>query len=355
MSIDFSEINYLSDPTFQVLHADYEQFLMSLSGPTIIDITGINENKTRVITTLLQGDEPSGLIAIHRWLTERDIKQKPETNLRFIICSVEAAAKRPLFSHKFLEGGRDINRCFNSNNTLEKPIAKVACCSHRALLIEQAIREVEPDVIIDLHNASSPSPAFSVSSMITTETLSLASFFCQSLILSDLKIGALMELSFPCPFITVECGYALDAQAHEIAFNGIVNIANSVNIGYTHQEKKVDVIYRPLRLRLKEDVKLSFAKYDEGNRGITLKNNIEYYNFGGIHQDEMIGWIDNKELKSLLLIDKEGENIVDEYFYVRDNQLVCKHNYKLFKATTNTKSAMNDCLFYVVKTMQAES
>ncbi|MEY8214075.1 MAG: hypothetical protein RPR97_06265, partial [Colwellia sp.] len=89
MEIDFSEINYLQNPLWQDLHADYEQFLLSMTGPTVIDITGKNKNKCRVINTLLQGNEPSGLIAIHRWLTTRDEKLLPKTNLRFIICSVE--------------------------------------------------------------------------------------------------------------------------------------------------------------------------------------------------------------------------------------------------------------------------
>ena len=49
MEIDFSEINYLQDPTIKELHADYEQFLLSMSGPTVIDVTGLNTKKYRVI------------------------------------------------------------------------------------------------------------------------------------------------------------------------------------------------------------------------------------------------------------------------------------------------------------------
>ena len=78
MEIDFSEINYLVDPDEQTLKADYEQFLLSLTGPTVIDITGLDTTKCRVITHLLHGNEPSELIAIHRWLTTSDtIRLKP--------------------------------------------------------------------------------------------------------------------------------------------------------------------------------------------------------------------------------------------------------------------------------------
>ncbi len=349
MEIDFSEINYLQNPLWQELHADYEQFLLSLTGPTVIDITGLNTNKCRVITTLLQGNEPSGLIALHRWLTTRDKKERPQTNLRFIICSIEAASKSPLFSERFIEGSKDINRCFGKKGQKQGFQDDQQGCYERAQLVEQAIRDVNPEMIIDLHNASSSGPAFSISKVITTETLSLASFFCQTLILSDLKLGSLMEEDFNCPFITIECGGSLDEQAHEVAFAGVTQIANCENIGYIHQEKKVEVIYRPLRLKTKNSVNLSYAEHDEGYRGVTLKSNIEYLNFGGANQDEMIGWIDGNGIDNLQLINKKGDNVIDEFFYSRENQLVCRQNLRIFKATTNKQVALNDCLFYVVK------
>ena len=353
MEIDFNEINYLQDPSFQELHADYEQFLLSMSGPTVIDVTGLNTKKHRVINTLLHGDEPSGLIALHRWLTTRDENKLPQTNLRFIICSVEAASKSPLFSRRFIEGNKDINRCFGQvektqnvkNISLKK---KHLGCYQRANLIEQAIRDVNPEMVIDLHNASSPSPTFSISSIITTETLSLASFFCQTLILSDLHLGSLMEQDFAYPFITIECGGSLDEQAHEVAFAGISHIASCENIDYIHQEKNVEVIYRPLRLQTKNGINLSYAEHDEGYTGVTLKSNIEHLNFGGAQQDEMIGWIDGNGIENIQLLDKQGNNVVNEYFYTRENQLVCRHNLRIFKATNNKQAALNDCLFYVV-------
>ncbi|TWX71773.1 hypothetical protein ESZ36_00620 [Colwellia demingiae] len=354
MDIDFSEINYLKDPTWQDLHADYEQFLLSMTGPTVIDVSGKDQTKCRVFTTLLHGNEPSGIIAMHRYLTEILPEDKPTTNLRFIICSVEAAASKPLFSQRFINGGIDINRCFGKDCSFEcQDVGQTGYCQ-RAALIEQAIREVTPEMVIDLHNSSSSGPTFAVSSVVTTETLSLASLFCQTLILSDLNIGSIMEQNFDCPFITIECGGCQDEQAHEIAFSGISQVAQCDNIGYIHQEKPVEVIYRPLRLQLKQEIKLSYAQHDEGYSGVTLKDNIECFNFGSAHQDDMIGWIDGNGLDNLQLIDKSGKDVLDQYFYARENQLVCLHNLRLFKATTNKNTAINDCLFYVVKLSSAD-
>jgi len=355
MEIDYSEINYLQDPNIQDLHADYVQFLFSMTGPTVIDITGSNTSKCRVVTTLLQGNEPSGLIALHRWLTTRPDGQLPKTNLRFIICSIEAASKKPIFTRRFIEGGKDINRCFGKKGQHHAFQDDQQGSYERAKLIEKAITDVKPEMVIDLHNASSPGPAFSICSIITTETLSLASFFCQTLILSDLSLGALMEQEFSCPFITIESGGSFDEQAHEVTFSGISHIAQCENIGYIHQEKNVEVIYRPLRLQVNTNVNLSYAEHDEGYSGVTLKNNMEYFNFGGAKQNEMIGWTDGNGINNLQLLDKKGKNVIDDYFYTRENQLVCKKNLRVFKATTNKAAALNDCLFYVVKQVSNES
>lgn len=349
MDIDFNEINYLKDPTWQDLHADYEQFLLSMTGPTVIDISGIDESKCRVFLTLLHGNEPSGVIAIHRYLTEVLEERKPTTNLRFIFCSVEAASSKPLFNRRHIKGGMDINRCFG--------VKPPEHCSEllqgyykRASLIENAINEVNPEMVVDLHNSPGPSPTFGICSVITRETLSLTSLFTQTLILSDLNMGTIMEQNFNCPFITIECGGRQDEQAHEIAFSGIQQVALCEDSCSIPDEKLVEIIYQPLRLQLKNQVNLSYAKHDEGYKGITLKDNIECFNFGSANRDEMLGWVDGDGLDNLQLLDKSGNNVIEDYFYTRENQLVCRYNLRVFKATTNKKAATNDSLFYVVKT-----
>ena len=348
MEIDFSELTYLQDPNRLDLHADYEQFLLSMIGPTVIDITGLDTKRCRVITTLLQGSEPSGLIALHRWLTTRDVNKLPQTNLRFIICSVEAACVKPLLSKPFIDGSKSINRCFGEKRYGKVEKENHPGCYERAKLIEQAIQDASPEMVVDFHNAPSPSPTFAISSVITTETLSLTSLFCQTLILSDLQLGSLMEQNFYCPFITVECGGRFDEQAHEVAYAGICHMANFKNINQIQQEKNIEIIPPPLRLKINEGVHLSYAEYDEGYSGVTLKKNIEYFNFGGANKGEMIGWIDGYGIENLNLLNKQGCNVIGEYFYTRENQLVCKQNLRLFKATTDKRAALDDCLFYLI-------
>ncbi|MEW6982836.1 succinylglutamate desuccinylase/aspartoacylase family protein [Colwelliaceae bacterium 6471] len=346
MDIDFNEINYLSDPDLLTLKADFNQFLLSLTGPTVIDISGKDPSRTRVITTLLHGNEPSGLIALHRWLTEDSKCPTPETNIRIIIASIEAASAHPLFSNRYITGGLDLNRCFGSTQNTSY--------YQRANLITHAINEVSPEAVVDLHNTSGYGPAFAVSPIITTDGLSLASYFCQTMILSSFRLGALMEQNFNCPTITIECGGSNDEQSHEVAFEGIKRISSHLDITSSHQQKTVEVIYRPLRLKTKPDVNLDYAAHDEGYAGVTLKSTIEQFNYGSAIQGQMLGWLDERGLDNLELLDDKKNNVLNDYFDTRDNQLICAVNIRIFMATTNKKIAQNDCLFYVVKSPTGE-
>ncbi|WP_189378192.1 succinylglutamate desuccinylase/aspartoacylase domain-containing protein [Thalassotalea profundi] len=341
MDIDFSEVTYLKNPCALTLKADYQQFLLSLSGPTIIDISGINNESCRVITTLLHGNEPSGLIAIHRWLTEHSALPVPETNIRIIICSVEAACKSPLLSHRYYPNGLDINRCFNTNETTGY--------FQRAQIIKQAILEVNPECVIDLHNTPGSGPAFAVCTIITPEVLSLTSLFCDTIILSSLKIGGLMEQNFNCPILTIECGSAHDEQSHETAYQGINQLGNCSSIYHYNQKTDVDIISKPFRFQLKPNVNLSYSEHDEGYEGVTLKSSIEQFNFGHARKDQMIGWVDDRGLDNFQLLNDAYEDVLNEYFTLRDNQLVCATNIRIFMATSNKEVATDDCLFYLVK------
>lgn len=353
MDIDFSEINYLVDPCTRTLHADYQQFLLSLIGLTVIDISGENNNEWRVISTLLHGDEPSGLIAIHRWLTTENNIPRPATNIRIIISSVEAATHQHLFQHRYLPDGIDLNRCFNEkslsvNDSKNKNIAGYI---QRAKLIEHAIREVNPKAIIDLHNTSGNGPAFAVSTLISPNVLSLVSYFCDTLILSNISIGAMMELNFSCPVVTIECGGSSDEQAHNVAYNGIKKFTQYDVHCALPQDKAVQIFYKPLRLVIKAERKLSFSEHDEGYGGVTLRQNIEQFNYGGCCEGLLLGWLDDNGLENLEMLNDQGVNVIETYFKIDENKLLCATNLKMFMASNQKDITRDNCLFYVVNSV----
>ena len=99
MSVLNSEITYLNDDFRSQIEPTALGFLRQLKGLTIFDIKGADQSRTRVVTTLIHGNEPSGFIACHLWLRSQSV---PATNLRIIICNPEAARAKPIFTNRYV-------------------------------------------------------------------------------------------------------------------------------------------------------------------------------------------------------------------------------------------------------------
>lgn len=342
MIVDFTDINYLKDPCIQVVKADYTQFLLSLDELTVIDITGTDLNQTRVITTLINGDEPSGFIAIHRWLSQRT--EKPATNIRIVICSVEAASLPPLFKKASIESAASLYSCL-CQSPIQGADSKYV---ERAKVIAKKVNEVSPQVVLDIHNTPGSNPAFAFSGVITPEILTLTSFFCPTLILNSLKEGLQFEKNFNAPTLGIACGESEDEQSHEVAYQGIKALIQCEHLKAFHQEQAVSIIYKPMRLTLQEKSEINFDDHDEGENGVTLKPKLELLNYGGAQPGQMFGWLDSKGLNNLELLNDVNKNVIDEYFHLRENQLVVKKSIKVFMAHNNVKKAKSECICYIV-------
>src|SRR5690606_38601466 len=71
-------LDYLNNPSPQALGRSPLEWLNRLERPTVVRVAGRDPSRTRAMATLLHGNEPSGLFAIHRWLLEQ---HTPEVNL----------------------------------------------------------------------------------------------------------------------------------------------------------------------------------------------------------------------------------------------------------------------------------
>ena len=144
-------ISYWENPSQDEIADSVPNLLQQLDGPTWIYIQGQDSSRCRVVTTLLHGNEPSGLHALHKWLRS---DYQPVVDLYCFVGSVEAARETPGFHHRQLPGARDLNRCFRPPfNDEQGRIA--ADLLHR-------ICAVQPEAVIDIHNTSGAGPSFAV-------------------------------------------------------------------------------------------------------------------------------------------------------------------------------------------------
>lgn len=190
--------NFIRNPAIADIGSNVEQFLRFLNGPACLFLEGDDSFRTRAFVTLLHGNEPSGAIALYRWLKSA---QRPAINIVCIVASVKAALEPPRFGHRMLPGVRDLNRCFrppfvDSQGELAEEILEILRLHH-------------PEAVIDMHNTSGSGPSFGVCTHMDRQHDALVSFFTQRLIVSNLSLGALMDISeYSYPTVTVEVGGA---------------------------------------------------------------------------------------------------------------------------------------------------
>ncbi|WP_100656959.1 succinylglutamate desuccinylase [Alteromonas flava] len=312
------------------------QFLAELKGPSAFYFQGRDpDRRCRIITTLLHANEPSGFNVLHKFIQDGF---QPLADTYFVVASVAAAQLEPTFSHRILPGERDLNRCFRPpyqdfNGQLAKSIIDFIVSKH-------------PELVIDMHNTSGNGPIFSVATRYQQEHLALGSFFSRWLVHTDIALGALMEVPFACPIITVEAGGAHEPQADFNAYNGLTSLLLSAQ-PFT-QQQSIDVLHQPIRFRLSADSTLAYSDRPVFGVNVTLEQSIENANFGVVDENTRLGWTD---LDGLDHFELHGcDTPIEQYFSAESGELRPRQPMKLFMATTQADIAKNDCIFYFVDT-----
>ncbi|MFC3094057.1 succinylglutamate desuccinylase [Alteromonas sediminis] len=309
----------------------FDHLLTTLGGPCEIVFRGIDDSRVRVLTTLLHGNEPSGLRAIYRYLKTGEM---PAVTTVCIIASLSAALTAPQFYYRMLPGQADLNRCFtHPPDGLQGALATA---------IRQRILTLSPEAVVDIHNTSGSGPAFCVTTNDSDQNIALASLFCQRVITTDIQLGSLMEQDFDCPIITFEAGGSQDNQADELAFYGLKAFMNTPRLDQTKQD--MERLTYPRRLELQAYKPIVYASKMDTTAAITMRSDIEHHNFGTTPADTQLGWL-NDAIESVLKLDSQ-QRLLSACFEKRGFELYTKVPMRLFMVTTRADIAASDCLFY---------
>lgn len=329
---------FIRNPLPSELGNTVEEFLQRLEGPACLFLKG-KEDRTRAFVTLLHGNEPSGVRALFRWLKSGQV---PAINIVCIVASVAAALEPPQFSHRMLPRGRDLNRCF-------KPPFDDAQGELAEELLE-ILRVHHPEAVVDMHNTSGSGPAFGVCTHMDRHHDALVSLFTQRLIISNLNLGALMDISeYSYPTVTIEVGGRLDDAADELAYEGLCRyfLAQQV-LSPPKTDWELDLLVDPIRLELTENVTLTYAHQPSADYDITLCADIEHHNFGIVPAATLLGWAQGPATDLFSAQDASGRCALARLVRIEQGRLVTAQRLKLFMITNSAAIAASDCLFYAV-------
>ena len=312
-------------------------WLRALGGPAAIHVDGRDRTRARVVVTLLHGNEPSGLRAIHAWLRQRTT---PAVDGWLIVANVEAALAAPGFRHRMLPGRRDLNRCFLG------PFDDRDGALARAIL--DLVADARPEAVIDLHNNTGHNPPYGVGLDTDSGTRHLVALFADRLVHSRLRLGALLEAFGPPPCATIEVGRSGDPAADAVALSGLRRFLERDAVLTSGGEPLLQVLEMPMRAELAAGVRLAVADAPAGGVELTLRADLDRHNFERVAAGTPIGWC-RGEVCPLELRDEDGSDRSADYFALGGGELRTKRPLVPIMITTDPAIAAADCLFYVVR------
>jgi gamma-glutamyl:cysteine ligase YbdK (ATP-grasp superfamily) len=330
-------------PEVDAVPESAEEFLRWLGGPVLLRQPGRNRSRTRAVVTLLHGNEPSGVRAVHAWLRSGAV---PAVDAVFVIAAVSAALESPGFAHRQLPGARDLNRCFVPPH--EGPEGELA----REIL--NLLDSVGPEALVDLHNNTGRSIPYGVGPRAGSEELALVSLFGDRYVHSDLRLGALVEIAAGAfPSVVIECGRAGAEAADAVAREGLARFLGAPRLG-SRAAHHVQVMTEPLRVEVLSGLRLGLGEAPAEGVDLTLAAEIDRHNFDRLEPGHRIGWLAPGAPWPLRARGRDGRDVSHELFEVCDGVLRTRREIIPIMITNDPGIALSDCLFYVVRAAAAD-
>ncbi|MGH8469986.1 MAG: succinylglutamate desuccinylase [Gammaproteobacteria bacterium] len=333
-------IQWLDEARLAHLPGSVEHWLRELDRATLLRVPGRDRSRVRIVTTLLHGNEPSGVRAVHAWLRSG---VAPATDVVFYIGSVEAALAAPPWSHRALPHARDANRCFSP------PFWGLE--GERARELIERLEAARPEALLDLHNNSGRSPAYGVGTVADAAHLGLTGLFADRYMLSDLRLGTLIEATerFTAS-IVVECGRAQDPVADAVALAGLERYLSVEDLSVRAERwQAMEILHRPIRVRVHPDVRLAFGDAPVEGANLTVRSDIDRHNFDPVEPGIVLGWLGPPGTWPFDARGGDGVEVSAELFTSADGLVRIRRAMVPVMMAVSAAIARSDCLFYAMQ------
>lgn len=328
-----NELNELPDG---FIEADHKEMLSLLSAPTIIHLPG-EKKQPLFISTLLHGNEDTGLLALQALLKKYEGKTLPRS-LSVFIGNVDAAAK----DMRHLDGQPDYNRVW--------PGTEHEDCKETKMMqqVVDIMQQRQPFASIDLHNNTGRNPHYGCVNRMSPQYLQLARLFSHTVVYFTTPKGVQSEaMAVVCPSVTLECGKVgeVDGIEHACRF-----IETTMQLDHLpeHVPSDIDLFHTVARVTIKDGVHFSF----DGSGDLSLNGQVELYNFREIEQGTEFASLNSEQSGFFEAWNDEEENVVDEYFETIGGKILLKKPMMPSMFTRNTEVIRQDCLCYLMERIE---
>ncbi|MFQ5620524.1 MAG: succinylglutamate desuccinylase/aspartoacylase family protein [Candidatus Nanoarchaeia archaeon] len=328
-------INIFTDIPELVITKKSKEVLDFLKKPTLFHVDNKKE-KTIFISGSLHGNEPTGFLVIKKLLRKyKNGEIDLPFNLLCFVGNIEALAKEPMFSHRFLEGQKDLNRVWEPDTT--HPVAR------------EVLDYIENMNIIggvDIHNNSGNNPVYGVIVDAKEETMKFVDHLVKYQIYYDSYLPTLVhEMSRRgIPFVTVECGHRKDKSSNEHGMGAALKTIEFFS-GKKAPISNERFLYENVR-RVLVDPEISVTAHDE-RADLTIRPDIEEFNFQHIPQGTPLAKTSVSHMP--IYVDLEGKDVTEEWFVLRHGEILFKQDCWILMATSDEVVMKQDVIFYIAQ------
>lgn len=306
------------------------------SGPTLMHLEG--RKPERLFVTVLQhGNEDVGLRAVQNLLIRYRDRELPRS-LSVFFANIEAARA----NQRRLPHQPDYNRVWPGGETetcLESEMMRevVDTMSRRPLFAS-----------VDLHNNIGLNPHYACINRTDNRFLQLATLFSRTVVYFTQPRGVQsMAFAALCPAVTLECGQAGNEHGVNHATEFLDACLHLEHIpDHPVHDRDIDLFHTTAVVKVPAQVRLGIGNEDGD---IVLIHDLEFFNFRELQPGTVFGTVKTARGDSLLVIDDQGQNRIDDYFEIEDGQLRLRRTVMPSMLTVNKTAIRQDCLCYFME------
>ncbi len=307
-----------------------------LPGPTLIHLDG-QRRPALLVSALLHGDESTGLVAVQRLLRRHAGRVLPRALSIFLgnVVAARAGVRR-------LPQQPDFNRVW--------PGCEASDGEEVALMREvvAAMRQRGVFASVDLHNNSGLNPHYACVNRLDPAFLQLATLFSRTVVhFSEPRGVQSAAFAAFCPAVALECGRAGDAEGEARAtgvLDALLHLAELPR--HAPSAADIDLFHTVAIVKVPAEITLSF---DGSAADLVFREDLDHLNFSELPRGTPLARVRRPSHAPLFVPAGDGSNRWQEFFEIRDAELVLRAMLMPAMLTRSVAAVRQDCLCYLME------
>ena len=330
----------------QLLELDALPLLRELGRPTLIRVPGHGDLPPRAITTLLHGDESTGLQATLRILRRR---RREPFDLYVVLGNVQAAAEPPGFAHRYLDGQEDMNRIFDGAPTTTAQ--REATEAIRAELLASGLA-----ALVDVHNNTGNNPFYAIVTNDRPATLNLATLLTTTVVRWEFRLDTLLDaLDERVVTCALECGLPGRSASLRFAVDALRRYLGEDHLPTDRLQRDADVLGRLRRVTVHDDARVRFGGVLDGTADLVLPPDGDVHNFTEVSAGHLVGYVPPTGALPVSVTDADGRDVTADSLAREGDRLVLTRDAVPIMMTRSEDAVRRDCLFYLAEPLPSLS